>query len=235
MSIYKRGRVYWYKFTWNGESIRESTKQGNQHVARQMEAAHRASLAKGEVGIREKKLAPNLKDFCNSRFESWAKSTFERNTPNTWRWFRSGVRALLSYKPLAAARLDGITNELASEFASFRQTAGKQVSTVNSSIRVLRRILGLAAEWGVIEARPQLRLLPGERHRETVISLRDQQIYLDHAPEPFALLQLFWQSPGYPQRSAIGCDGKTCSGTHSDARPCECERARRLQRVAFYP
>ena len=35
--------------------MRESTKQGNDKVARQMEAAHRTSLAKGEVGIREKK------------------------------------------------------------------------------------------------------------------------------------------------------------------------------------
>jgi hypothetical protein len=46
--------VYWYKFVWHGELIRESTKQGNDKVARQMVAAHRTSLAKGEVGIREK-------------------------------------------------------------------------------------------------------------------------------------------------------------------------------------
>src|SRR6266699_3012651 len=48
MSIFKRGRIYWYKFTFNGEAIRESTRQTNQHIARQMEAAHRSSLAKGE-------------------------------------------------------------------------------------------------------------------------------------------------------------------------------------------
>ena len=44
--IYKRGgRIWWYKFVWQGETIRESTKQGNDKVARQMEAAHRTSLA----------------------------------------------------------------------------------------------------------------------------------------------------------------------------------------------
>jgi hypothetical protein len=36
MSIYKRGQIYWYKFTFNGEAIRESTRQKNQNVARQM-------------------------------------------------------------------------------------------------------------------------------------------------------------------------------------------------------
>ena len=39
MSIYKRGDVYWYKFMWQGRMVRESTKQGNDKVARQMEAA----------------------------------------------------------------------------------------------------------------------------------------------------------------------------------------------------
>ena len=67
--IYKRGRVYWYKFVWQGETIRESTKQGNDKVARQMEAAHRTSLAKGEAGIRDKKPIPTLKRFCEERVE----------------------------------------------------------------------------------------------------------------------------------------------------------------------
>lgn len=46
MSIYKRGNVYWYKFMWNGEVIRESTKQGNDKKARNAESEHRARLAR---------------------------------------------------------------------------------------------------------------------------------------------------------------------------------------------
>ena len=68
MSIYKRGRIYWYKFTFNGEAIRESTRQTNQHTARQMESAHRTSLAKGEVGIREKKNRTDLDRFHLAAF-----------------------------------------------------------------------------------------------------------------------------------------------------------------------
>ena len=53
--IYKRGkkRIYWYRFMWCGELVRESTHQRNDKVARQMEAAHRTSLAKlrDEVGL----------------------------------------------------------------------------------------------------------------------------------------------------------------------------------------
>ena len=65
--IYKRGGTYWYKFVWHGKLVRESTKQGNDKVARQMESAHRTSLAKGEVGIREKKPVPTLASFLTDR------------------------------------------------------------------------------------------------------------------------------------------------------------------------
>jgi hypothetical protein len=119
MSIFKRGNVYWYKFMWNGAMIRESTKQGNQNTARNIESAHRTKLANGLVGIREKKVAPTLREFCDKRFEPWAKSTFEKSVPTNWLWFRGGMRPLLAFKPLASARLDTINNELAAEFASY--------------------------------------------------------------------------------------------------------------------
>jgi hypothetical protein len=49
MAVYKqpKSKNWWYKFNWNGEAIRESTKQTNKRVAEQMEAAHRTALAKG--------------------------------------------------------------------------------------------------------------------------------------------------------------------------------------------
>jgi integrase len=186
MAIYKRGSIYWYKFTFNGEAIRESTRQKNQHTARQMEAAHRASLAKGEVGIRETKAAPTLSAFCGQRMEPWAKSSFERTARSNWLWYRTEIRALLSYSPLASGKLDAIGNELAAEFASHRLAAGKQVSTVNGSLRVLRRALRLAKQWGVLDAAPAISLLPGERHRERVVTLEEEAKYLEASPEPLS-------------------------------------------------
>src|SRR5204863_2700351 len=121
MSIYKRGRIYCYKVMWNGEIVRESTKQGNDKVARQMEAAHRTSLAKGEVGIRDKKPVPTLKEFCERRFEPWAKATFEYTCVNNWLWFRAGIRRLTKYELLANAKLDEITNETLAGFAAHEQ------------------------------------------------------------------------------------------------------------------
>ena len=164
--IYKRGKNYWYKFQWKGESIRESTKQRNDKVARQMESAHRTSLARGEVGLREKKIVPTLAEFCRERFEPWARSNFEKTCLNNWLWYRAGLRAILERGTLGHRRLDEIGGELVAEFVAKRQAAGLQVSTINSSLRVLRRITRLAVQWGVLDSARRIDLLSGERHRQ---------------------------------------------------------------------
>lgn len=184
--IYKRGKVYWYKFMWQGKLVRESTKQGNDKIARNMESAHRTSLAKGEVGLREPKPVPTLREFCSKRVEPWARSRFESTSRKNWTWYRTGIRALTAYKPLADTRLDEITGELASDFASHRLREGMQVSTANNSLRVLRRILNLAVEWGVLATAPKVKVFPGERRRERVITPEEEARYLAAVPEPLA-------------------------------------------------
>src|SRR5882724_11212549 len=128
--IYKRGEVYWYKFIWKGRLVRESTKQGKDKIARQMEAVHRTSLAKGEVGLRDKKPSPTLKEFIESRFEPWAKATFEKPSPKTWfDWYRVGLRALKAYKPLANCKLEEITGERMADFPAIdRRMACRSVA-----------------------------------------------------------------------------------------------------------
>jgi integrase len=184
VSIYKRGEVYWYKFMWQGKLVRESTKQGNDKVARQMEAAHRTSLAKGEVGLREKKPVATVAEFCKRRFAPWAQSTCSFKT---WRdFYRVGLLALEGYSPLAKLSLDAITTERIAEFASHRQAQGMQVSTVNASLRILRRVLHVAMEWGEIARVPKVKMLPGEHHREFVLSPKEEAKYLAAAPGPLA-------------------------------------------------
>jgi integrase len=178
MAIYKRGRIYWYKFTFNGEAIRESTRQTNQHTARQMESAHRTSLAKGEVGIRDKKAIPTLNTFCIERVEPWAKSTFEQASPKTWLWYGFGIDSLKKSSTLANLKLNEIGPELVAQYASERQRDGLQISSVNSCLRALRRVLRLAVEWSVLEASPKVKFLAGEHRRERVISSKEEALYL---------------------------------------------------------
>lgn len=64
MSIFKRGKVYWFHFIADGKHIQRSTKQGNPRVARQIEVAFRTALAKSDVGISERKKLPGSKSLC---------------------------------------------------------------------------------------------------------------------------------------------------------------------------
>ena len=183
MSIYKRGDIYWYKFMWQGTLIRESTKQGNDKIARNMESAHRTSLAQGLVGIREKKRT-TLAAFIKDRFEPWAKGKFEHNSTKTWKaWYQPGIRTLQNDPALCNRILSDITSEHVAGFAAHIRSKGLggkplQASSVNSRLRVLRRMFHLAVEWGELDIAPKFKLEPGERHREDVVQRADEEKYL---------------------------------------------------------
>jgi integrase len=181
MSIFKRGRVYWYHFVFNGQHIQQSSKQGNPRVARQMEAAHRTALAKGEVGIVDRKPVPTLKQF-SQRFID-AISVRSAAKPNTVKFYAKKLNRLLDFDFLASSPLDGIDEAL---IESFVQERTKQVSpaSVNRELATLRRLLRLAQEWKVIVRVPRIRLLPGERIRELVLSRELEPKYLKSAPQP---------------------------------------------------
>ena len=183
MSIYKqpKSKNWSYKFTWNGELIRASTKQTNKRVAAQMEAAHKTSLAKGEVGIRERKPIPTLKAFAENDFLPYVCSTFAAKV-KTKSYYENGVKNLLAHDKLANESLDAITSEKVAGYVAKRQGAGLQVASINRELEVLRRMLKLATDWGKVDkVLPKVSMLSGERHRERVLSPNEEARYFEAA------------------------------------------------------
>ena len=181
MSIFKRGNVYWYHFLFNGEHIQESTKQGNPRTARQIEAAKRTALAKGEVGIEERKAAPMFSAFAK-RFIEHVETRHE-NKPQTVQFYAAKLDRLLEYQPIAGARLDRIDEGVIEGYVVARRaTVGP--ATVNRELATLRRMLRLAHEWKEIQRVPRIRLLTGERVRDFVLSRKQEEIYLAACPQP---------------------------------------------------
>jgi integrase len=181
MAVYKRGGVWWFGFTFNGERIQQSTKQGSKRVAEQMEAACRTRLAKGEVGIVDRKPVPVLKEFAPRFSEAIGVRCAEK--PRTVSFYREKLARLLEYQPLASGRLDEIDEALIEGYIQERR---KQVApaTVNRQLATLRRLLRLAYEWKVIGRVPRIRLLPGERNRDFVLSHDQEKLYLDMTTQP---------------------------------------------------
>jgi integrase len=181
MSIYKRGNVYWYKFMWNGEVIRESTKQGNDRVARNMEAAHRTGLANGLVGIREKKPSGSLADFLKNDFEPFVR-TKHVEKPGTAEYYLDGAK-MVQKCGWVSEPLDKITDQHAQHFAA--KFGSLSASRINCGLRTLRRALNLAFEWGKLERPVKITLAKGEKQRDTVISDSDWQRYILECPQPW--------------------------------------------------
>lgn len=177
MGVFKRGKFWWYRFNWNGEPIRESTKQTNKRAAEQMEAARRTELAKGEVGIKDRAPVPTLKKFAEDDFLSFVRAT-SASKPRTVTFYETTVRNVVAGK-LAALRLNEITTEHLADFAAERREKGMQTSTINRDLATVRRMFHLAQEWGrVITVLPRVRMLPGENQRERVLTAEEEQKYL---------------------------------------------------------
>jgi integrase len=174
----KESANWWYKFTWNGKLIRESTKQTNKRLAETMEATHKSALAKGEVGIRAKEPVPTLKTFGEDSFLPFVRST-RAAKPNTVRFYTNSVTNLSAYSKLADLPLDQINSEIVAGFVARRQLDQVQISTINRDLATLRRMFHLAIEWGRVKTLlPRIKLLRGENHRERVLSLEEEAAYL---------------------------------------------------------
>lgn len=181
MSIFKRGRVYWYHFVFNGQHVQESTKQGNPRVARQMEAAHRTALAKGEVGISERKPVAKLKEFAQRFMDAILVRCAAK--PRTVEFYAQQLARLLDFELLANARVNEIDEALIESFVQHR-SAQVSRATVNRALATLRRLLRLAQEWRVIDRVPRIRILNGEQNRDFVLSHAQELAYLEAAPQP---------------------------------------------------
>ena len=125
----KESNKWWYKFTWRGKQVRESTKQTNKRVAQTMESAHKPSLAKGEAGIRDVHVVPTLKEFAENDFLPFTRVSFA-SKEKTLLYYLNGLNRLLEYERLANSQLDNITMDTISGFIATRQSAGLKTSSV---------------------------------------------------------------------------------------------------------
>ncbi len=183
MSIFKRGSVYWYHFLFNGEHFQQSTKQGNPRVARQIEAAHRTALAKGEVGIKERRKAPGFKAAMRD-FLMWSKRQHEEH-PATHRRYLVSSAALLRY--FGDVHIDRINPADVEQFKAARGTDKGQrtrrrikPATVNRELACLKALFNHAIKADLPLRNPvsHVDFLPEHNEQTRVLSFDEQERYL---------------------------------------------------------
>jgi integrase/recombinase XerD len=194
MSIHKRGRFYHYEFIYRGRRYAASTRQRNYKAATDIESARRTELAKGDAGIGQKPPAPSLKEFQKD-FSAWIDENKEN--VRTQQFYKTSFSKLLTFKPLAAARLDRIDEPMIEKFKTAMLACELSKSTVNRYLATLRKALRYASRTlKLFDKLPVVTMYPDERQRDFIFSDADYKNWLAIAGEPLRSASILARNSG---------------------------------------
>jgi integrase len=203
MSLYKRGGVWWMNFWIDDYHVQKSTKCTNKRDAAEVERAYRTQLAKGEVGLEEKKPVPRfnaaMKDFL-----AWSKHEHAAH-PNTHRRYETASKPLLRY--FKETPLDQIKPEHVEQFKSWRIKQKKSApvkrvkkqgaaattdkalkpATVNRELATLKMLLNYFIKSDVLtKANPvsRVKFLAENNEQMRVLTRDEERLYLMAASQP---------------------------------------------------
>jgi integrase len=173
MTLARRGCFWHYDFWLAGQRYRGSTREMTKARAAQVQAMLMVRARERHSNLPPRRI-PLLEEFA-SRFLEWAKTS--RLEPATARYYEYGWDMLRRTR-IRSLRLD----QIRSEDADSLSLAGSS-SNGNRALRTLRRMLGKAADWGLITAAPRIRLLK-EYEREILIDPETESRILAAASQP---------------------------------------------------
>ncbi len=145
MSVYKRGDVWWYKFRFAGQMIRESSKSESKTVAKDAERARRREMEENWNQIKRRKLPP----LFSIAAEDWLK-TRTSIAPSTERSYKLAISQLKGN--FGKQLLCDISGQDLAAYQTRRKRDGVSNRTVNLELGVLRSILRRNRMWESIAA-----------------------------------------------------------------------------------
>lgn len=201
MALYKRGKTWWMSFNFNGKHIQKSTKSTNKRTAETIESAYRTQLAKGEVGIQEKKTFPNF-DEAMKDFLAWSKHE-HFNKPNTYLGYENSSKSLLKFfrdKPVD--KIDPDSVEQFKKWRSSQKRWGKskkviktgndnstiRPSTVNRELACLKIFFNRLIKNDLLLTNPvsKIKLYNEDNIQTRVVSEEEIASYLEFASQPLS-------------------------------------------------
>ncbi len=143
MSVYRRGDVWWYKFRFAGQMIRESSKSDSKTVAKEAERARRRELEESWNQIKRRKLPP----LFSVAASEWLK-TRTGIAPGTERSYQLAIDHLT--EAFGKQLLCDISGADVAEYQRARLRDDVTPRTVNLEVGVLRSILRRHRMWEAI-------------------------------------------------------------------------------------
>jgi site-specific recombinase XerD len=186
MRVFKRGAVYWFEVVYEGKRIQRSTRTRNMRAAKIIADAFHVALAKGDVGITERKVAPPFREAMQS-FLAWSAAEHKAH-PATASRYQVGSKALL--KHFKEVRLDAINPDEVERFKATRSAEkgartkrSLRPATVNRELACLKALFNFAIKADVVLRNPvsRVKFLPEQNEQNRVITFQEQRADLSHA------------------------------------------------------
>ena len=152
--LYRRGKIWWFRFQLCGQEIRESAKTTSKTLAREAERARRRRLEESYNGVTKRERPPLFKIAARE----WLK-TKATATPRTYRNYREHVDSLIT--DLGERLLCDIGPREFVALQNKRRNRKLSNRTINHELGTLRQILKSRGFWGAIS--DQVKMLR-ERH-----------------------------------------------------------------------
>lgn len=162
MSVYKRGGVWWYKFRFAGQVIRESSKSTSRTVARDAERARRRELEQSFNRIEK----PRTAQLFSVAAEAWLQSKTAHLSPRSVVIERTNLKHLTPF--FGKLLLCDIRAEDIARYQAERVEQGAAPKTVNLEVGTIRAILRKNRLWAAIQ--PDVRMLRANEDAGRAIS-----------------------------------------------------------------
>lgn len=151
MSLYKRGGVWWFKFRFAGQAIRESSKSNSRTLARAAEHSRRRELEQGFNRIERQRVA----QLFSVAAESWLAAKEAHLAPRSVAIERANLKHLNPF--FGKMLLCDIRGEEVARYQAARLQEGAAPKTVNLEVATVRAILKKNRLWFAIQ--PDVRML----------------------------------------------------------------------------
>lgn len=149
MALYKRGKVWWFKFKFQGLVIRESTHTSNREVAARAERERRRSLELGSNGLEPIK-RPQMFSVI---VREWLAGS-PHWSDNTRRINKAHCAHLLP--ELGSLLLTEIRAPEIARYQAKRQRASASNRTINMEVTALRQILRAHGLWAAMQGKVKM-------------------------------------------------------------------------------
>jgi integrase len=165
--VYRRGRVWWFEFVFNGQRVRESSRSRSKNIAIDASRKRRRELEEGFHGLR-KRVQPTL---FSVAAQHWLELKRPSLAPRSLLIEKTNLHHLLPI--FGKLLISDIQPEDISDYQQRRMGAGASPKTVNLEIGTIRGILRRNKLWAQIQQ--DVRMLPINEDIGRAIEFEEEQ------------------------------------------------------------